>query len=310
MPRPSANIPTPSPANPASAFPVGIQHTEDFPFVHIRANSQTRHSERSLRSEESRLTSSIFRKLAPLVAFSLILFFVLSAPAQPTPHKKKKPTPPKSPACLDGCKPVISSPALDNATPEDAAAQNEPAPLARNLYLGTPGSYEKMVAFANKNASSVWGQRAALALGYEEYSKTRAAQAMPWLEKAKADSRLLEYTLFWTAQTEHALNRNTDAARDFAAILKDYPATAVKEPLLEAYVPVLLANGRAQDALDALAAYAPTGSKPALLLARAHANEAAHKFVPAAKDYQALYYKFPLADEAKEAAIALPRLNK
>ena len=30
----------------------------------------------------------------------------------------------------------------------------------------------------------------------------------------------------------------------------------------------------------------------------------------AAKDYQTLYYKFPLSDESKDAAIALPRLNK
>ncbi|HWZ97729.1 MAG TPA: transglycosylase SLT domain-containing protein, partial [Candidatus Dormibacteraeota bacterium] len=59
-----------------------------------------------------------------------------------------------------------------------------------------------------------------------------------------------------------------------------------------------------------LATYAGTGAKPNLLLARARAEEAAHKSVPAAKDYQALFYKYPLADESKDAAVALPRLNK
>jgi len=240
-----------------------------------------------------------------LVCFAL----TLSLSAQTT-KKKKKPIHPKSPACAAGCKPDTTAPALDAATPEDAAAEKELAGLARDLRRGIPGSYEKIVTFTNKNGSSVWGQRAALALGYQEYSSNRAQQAFAWLQKAKPDALLLEYTLFWTAQSEHALGKNQAAADDFTRILKDYPNTALKEQLLEAYVPVAISVGHPQDALDALAAYPASGSKPALLLARGRANEAAHKFVPAAKDYQALYYKYPLADEAKDAAVALPRLNK
>ena len=53
----------------------------------------------------------------------------------------------------------------------------------------------------------------------------------------------------------------------------------------------------------------PASAKPSLLLVRARANEAARKLVPAAKDYQTLYYKFPFSDESKDAAIALPRLK-
>ena len=227
-----------------------------------------------------------------------------------TKKKKKKPAHPKSPACATGCKPDTTSPALDASTPEDAAAQKELALLARDLHRGTPGAYEKLAAFANKNISSVWGQRAALALGYDDYSKSHAQQALSWLQKAKPDTLLYEYTLFWTAQSERALGKNAAAAQDFAQILKDYPGAAFKDQVLEAYVPAAIAMGRPQDALDALATYPAAGSKPTLLLARAHANEAAHKFTPAAKDYQALFYKYPLADESKDAAIALPRLNK
>jgi soluble lytic murein transglycosylase len=240
-----------------------------------------------------------------LVCFAL----TLNLSAQTT-RKKKKPIHPKSPACAAGCKPDTTAPAFDAATPEDAAAEKELAGLARDLRRGVPGSYEKLVAFTNKNSSSVWGQRAALALGYQEYSNNRAQQAFAWLQKAKPDALLLEYTLFWTAQSEHALGKNQAAADDFTRILKGYPNTALKEQLLEAYVPVAISVGHPQDALDALAAYPAGGSKPALLLARARAHEADHKFVPAAKDYQALYYKYPLADEAKDAAVALPRLNK
>ncbi len=253
--------------------------------------------------------SAITRLATAVISTLLILFCSANLSAQTT-RKHKPPTHPKSPACADGCKPATTAPALDSATPEDAAAQKELEPLARDLHRSTPGAYEKLSAFANKNISSVWGQRAALALGYDDYSKNRAPQALAWLQKAKPDALLLEYTLFWTAQTERALFKNAAAAEHFAQILKDYPNAAFKEQILEAYVPAALAIGRSQDALDALAAYPPTGSKPALLLARARANEAAHKYVPAAKDYQALYYKYPLADESKDAAAALPRLNK
>jgi len=224
--------------------------------------------------------------------------------------KKKKTAKPKSPACRIGCKPETTAPALDASTPEDASLQKELAGLARELHHGTPGAYEKVAAFASKNANSVWGQRAALALGFDDYSKARFPQALGWLQKAKGDALLHEYTLYWSAQTEHALKKAAEAARDLATLLKDFPNTAIKEQVLEAYVQTTVEIGRPQDGLEALAAEPAAGSKPALLLVRARANEAARKLVPAATDYRTLYYKFPLSDESKDAATALPRLNK
>jgi soluble lytic murein transglycosylase len=273
----SANTPTPRPANRASAHAIS-------PFAP--------------------------RALGALSCAALLFLAGSSAFAQAPTHKKKKPTHPTSPACQTGCKPDTTSPALDAATPEDAAAQKEVAPLARELHHGTPGSYDKLVAFANKNASSVWGQRAALALGYDDYSKARFPQALSWFQKAKADPLLREYTLFWTEQAQHAIHKNGEAAQGFAALLNDYPNSVIKEQILEAYAPAAIELGRPQEALEALAAYVGASSKPALLLVRAHAHESAHKLVDAVKDYQALYYKYPLSDEAKDAALALPRLSK
>ena len=276
---PSATIPTPPPAN---------------------RDSSVRRAALVCRS-----SSAIIAVL--FLCFSLLFAGDLSAQ---TKKKKKKPTHPKSPACATGCKPDTTSPALDASTPEAAASQKELSLLARDLHRGTPGAYDKLAAFANKNISSVWGQRAALALGYDDYSKAHAQQALSWLQKAKPDTLLYQYTLYWTAQAERMLGKNADAARDLSQIMKDYPGAAFKDQVLEAYVPAAVAIGRPQDALDALATYPPAGSKPSLLLARARAEEAARKFVPAAKDYQALFYKYPLADESKDAAAALPRLNK
>lgn len=242
----------------------------------------------------------------------LILFLAVGFDAlgQSTRHKKKKAARPKSPACQTGCKPDTTVPALDSSTPEDAALQKELAGLARDLRHGSPGAYDRVAAFSNAHSSSVWGQRAALALAYDDYGKSRAQQALNWLQKAKPDLLLREYTLYLMAQSERALRKNGEAYRDFTALLTDYPATTMKEQALEAYVPTAVETGHAQDALDQLASYPPASSKPELLLAAARANEAAHKFVAAAKDYQAIYYKYPLSDEAKDAGAALPRLNK
>jgi len=93
-------------------------------------------------------------------------------------------------------------------------------------------------------------------------------------------------------------------------LLKDYPNTVMREQALELYANTAVSVGRAQDALDTLAGYGPAGSKPNLLLARARAYESTRKLVPAAKDYQTIYYKYPLSDEAAAAGKELPRLNK
>jgi peptidoglycan lytic transglycosylase len=277
MHRASAIILTPRPVNRASAGSVAVSYPRD---------------------------------LALLLCALFVLSGALLANAQSTAHKKRKPAHPKSPACQTGCKPETTGPALDESSPEELAAQKDLAVIARDLHHGVPGTYDKLAAFANNHASSAWGHRAALALGYEDYSKARFPQAVAWLQKAKADPLLQEYTLFWIGQTDRAMHKNGEAAQEFSALLKDYSNTAIKEQILEAYAPTAVEIGRPQDALEALASYPPTSSKPPLLLARARAYESTHKYVDAVKDYQALYYRFPMADEAKDAAPALPRLNK
>jgi soluble lytic murein transglycosylase len=262
------------------------------------------------RANAGGIASVASRALALVICATLFLMVSSPALAQTPLHKKKKSAHPKSPACQTGCQPDTTAPALDSATPEDAAAQKELGVLARDLHHGVPGSYDKIAAFANNHASSVWGQRAALALGYDDYSKARYPRALTWLQKAKADPLLSQYTLFWTAQTERALHKNGEAAEDFSSLLKDYPNTAIKEQVLEAYAPTAVDIGHPQDALAALAAYPTTSSKPELLLSRARAYESARKLIDAVKDYQTLYYKYPLSDESKDAALALPKLNK
>src|SRR5437588_698765 len=88
------------------------------------------------------------------------------------------------------------TPSATADTPEDEAAQKELSDLARALHNGTTGSYEKLSAFAVKNTTNVWGARAALALGYDDYSKNRTARGFGWLIKAQNDALLREYALY------------------------------------------------------------------------------------------------------------------
>ena len=220
-------------------------------------------------------------------------------------HKSKKP---KSPPCRTGCKPDTSTPQVAADTPEDEAALRELSELARAMHNGTPGGYEKLSAFAVSHTTTVWGARAALALGYDDYSKNRNAQGLGWLLKAQSDALLREYALYWTAQAQRALGRNADAYKVLLTIQHDYPNTAMREALLEAFAPTAVQLGHAQEAIDALDGYSGTSSKPTLLYERAHAYQAAHQLARAAKDYQTVFYKFPLADEAKPAGSALTQL--
>jgi soluble lytic murein transglycosylase len=220
-------------------------------------------------------------------------------------HKSKKP---KSPPCQTGCKPDTSAPQVAADTPEDEAAQKELSDLARALHNGTPGAYEKLSAFAAKNSANVWGARAALALGYDEYMKNRSGQAVGLFGKAQNDTLLREYALYWTAQAQRALGRNADAYKVLQTIQQDYPNTAMREQVLEAFAPTAVQLGRPQEAIDALEAYSGTTSKPTLLFDRGHAYQAAHQLARAAKDYQAVFYKSPAADEAKPAGSVLSQL--
>jgi soluble lytic murein transglycosylase len=138
--------------------------------------------------------------------------------------------------------------------------------------------------------------------------KNRSGQAVGWFVKAQNDTLLREYALYWTSQAQRALGRYADAYKALQTILHDYPNTAMREQVLEAFAPTAVLLGHAQEAIDALEAYPGTGSKSTLLYERGHAYQAAHQLARAAKDYQTVFYKYPLADEAKPAGSALTQV--
>jgi soluble lytic murein transglycosylase len=297
---PSVNIPTPRPSVTTRlevALSTGFSCEAD-PRWHSRGCSGKR--------PRAVLLS---RVLAILLSFALFGAAPLDALAQSARHKRKKSNKPKAVPCRTGCAPDTSAPEITSATAEDELAQRDLSSLARALHNAAPGSYEKLSAFAAKNAGNVGGARAALALGYDDYNKNHGQQALAWFAKAKGDTLLADYILYWTAQTLRVLKRYPEAFTALEAVERDYPNTAMKEQLLEALAPTATDTGHAQAAIDALEAYSATSSRPALLLERAQAYKTARQFARAAKDYQALYYKNPLSDEGKAAATALSQLK-
>jgi soluble lytic murein transglycosylase len=247
--------------------------------------------------------------LAILLSVALLAAAPLDVPAQTVQSKKKKSNKPKAVPCRTGCTPSTSAPEITAATPEDEAAQRELSSLARALHNATPGAYEKLSVFAGKNAGNVWGARAALALGYDDYNKKRAQQSLAWFTKAKSDTLLGDYVLYWTAQTQRLLKQNAEAFAALQVIGRDYANTAMKEQFLEVLAPAAIEAGHPETAVEELEAYPATSVHPALLLLRAQAYKAARQSARAAKDYQLLYYKNPLSDEGKAAANALPQLK-
>jgi soluble lytic murein transglycosylase len=256
------------------------------------------------------------RTIALCLSF-LLLFgdasFLFAQPPQARSRiqtKKKAKKPKAAPCRTADCTLASSAPVITSPTPGDAAAQTELASLARGLHTATPGAYDKLSAFAGKNAANVWGARAALALGYEDYTKNRLPQALTWFAKAKRDTLLQEYVLYWSAQAKRGQKNMAGAFADLQAFQERYPGSAMREQFLEAYAPTAIETGHAAAAIEVLNAYAATNTRPALLLERAQAYKAAHQLPRAAKDYQTLYYKYPLSDDAKAAATSLPQVAR
>jgi soluble lytic murein transglycosylase len=244
---------------------------------------------------------------ALMLAFVLSLGGSLGLLAQPPQRKHRSKKPPAQP-CRTGCKPETEAVQVATDTPEDDAAQKELSALVRDLRNGGPGAYAKLSAFATKNTTNVWGARAALALGYEDFSKKRFAQALGWLLKGQNDTLLREYALYWTAQAQFNVGRAGEAYKVLQTVQHDYPNTALREQVLQSFAPAAVQTGHAQEAIDALNAYAVTSSKPELLIERGRAYQATHQLPRAAKDYQTIFYKFPMADEAKPGGAGMTQM--
>jgi soluble lytic murein transglycosylase len=200
----------------------------------------------------------------------------------------------------------------------DSTASKEPTTstvaqlqdLSRALKKKNPAAaYEKLSAFANQNSKNAYGARAALALGYYDYSKTNFGLATKWLARAQSDPLLREYALYWNAETNIALSKQGDAIAQLKTLRSDFPDSVMTDQALESLAGAAIALNQPNVALEALDAYPATKTKPALLFLRGEAREQAGRPLEAVEDYQLLYLRYPTIEQARQANAKLDFLR-
>jgi soluble lytic murein transglycosylase len=196
-----------------------------------------------------------------------------------------------------------------------SAAEQQLERLARDLHEHPMGTaYERLVQFAEREKGTAIGARAALALGYYDYTRAHFLEARSWLEKAAADPLLPDYAMYWEAQNDRAAGAADIALVELKRYRERYSDSAMSDSAVEALAQAAIAAGQPGDAVAALQEYPKTTAKPPLLLLRAQAEEKAalakgEKPTAAANDYLDVVYRFPINDEAKVAVERIPYLQ-
>jgi soluble lytic murein transglycosylase len=178
--------------------------------------------------------------------------------------------------------------------------------LSRELKDKNPApAYAQLSAFAMQKPSGVLGLRAALALGYFDYSKGHYALASKWLDRAKNDPLLRDYALYWSAENYLADGRAPDALAELKQFRHDFPDSVMTDQAMQTLGEAALASNQPGEAVAALNDYSLTTGRPSLLFLRAEAHEQAGERDQAAADYQTVYLRFPVSEQAREAALKL-----
>jgi outer membrane protein assembly factor BamD (BamD/ComL family) len=194
-------------------------------------------------------------------------------------------------------------------------AAQELSRLARALHdKPTPELYHQLSDFADQRSHTEIGARAALALGYYDYTRAEYPSARKWLEKAADDTLLVDYALYWQALTDRAMGANDVAVDELKRFRQLYPKSVMSDAAVEQLAQAALAAGRPEDAVAALTGYPRSTARASLVLLRAQAREKAaadKNELPfaAAADYLDLVYRFPLSDEAKTGLDKIPYLR-
>ena len=198
--------------------------------------------------------------------------------------------------------PIESKPSKPAPKSSAAMSTKQLEQLCRSLkQKNSAAAYAALSAFAVQKSAGALRGRAALALGYYDYTKGHYPQASKWLEIAQTDPLLQDYALYWSAENNLALNRNAEALAQLKRFRHDYPDSVITDEALQSLGVAALALNQPAEILTALDAYPQTQEKPALLFLRAEAREQSAQPLQAAADYESLYLRFPTNEQAREA---------
>src|SRR5579864_2371830 len=237
-----------------------------------------------------------------------IFAFAPGARAQTPPAKKPAPST-KSPAAKKSS--TAKKPAASSA-PATGKVDQQLNTLALALRDKPTAAAEQHLAdFALLHAKDEYGLYANLALGHYNLDRNHLPDALKYFTAAEQrPSRLEEYAMFWHAQTLRQSGHNEEGVTELAAFRNKFPESVMSDLAMQSFAEGSIALGSAQSAAAALDAYPRSSQKSILLLLRAQAREKSGSAIAAAKDYLALYYGFPLTDEARAAGQRIPGLSR
>ena len=129
-----------------------------------------------------------------------------------------------APACAGQGKSATTSSSAAASSSATSAATAQLEQWSRALRdKNSTAAYASLSAFALRRGSGELGQRAALALGYFDYSKGNYGKAQTWLEQASHDSLVGDYAIYWSAAADHAIKRDADAVAKLEKLRENIP---------------------------------------------------------------------------------------
>jgi soluble lytic murein transglycosylase len=200
--------------------------------------------------------------------------------------------------------------AVGSSEAPSAMAEKQLQKLTQQLKeKNSTSAYAALNLIALGRSSTGLRTRAALALGFYDYSRNNYAEAGKWLERAKKDPLLADYALYWAAENDLAQHQDAAALAELQQVRSEYADSVISEQTLQSLGVAATALNQPAEAVKALDGYALTDQRPGLLLLRAEAREKAGQPLEAAADYQALYTRFAVSEQAREAAMKLDLLR-
>lgn len=152
-------------------------------------------------------------------------------------------------------------------------------------------------------------QRAALALGYYDFSHDRFDDAIAWFRVARGDPVLGRYALYWEGVAAGQAGQDGQAIALLGRFLRAYPYSVMKKPALNAFAQAAIDGNVPKQAVTALVAYPGTFHSAKLLLQLGLARERAGDRLDAAIDFQRVYDLFPMQPQARDAALGIDRMR-
>ena len=182
-------------------------------------------------------------------------------------------------------------------------------PMARQLLQDrTPAAYAGVEGFARRHAKEDAGALAWLVAGYAHILDKNYVNAIDALNRAKPRAGDLgDYVNFYLGTAYYQSGRLAESVATLGGFDKAYPESLLTRDAHVAYANALVADGRAQDAVELLESdRQPVRADLELALGRAY--EAAGHPVKALGIFRNLYFTMPLAWESTQVDGDLKKL--